>query len=219
MKYFTTSSRLLSFSLLLSVFFLLHNTVQAQDADDIVNQLQNKYANIDALEATFTQEITSPFGEQGAISTGTLLLSGVQYRVETENQTFVTDGTTTWIFNAYANQLLVNDFVQDETTFSIADFLLNFNEAYHVLNASQRVIDGEIYYEMEMEPKEDNTYFKRVTLWMRDSDSLVTRLHVLDVNDAELEFNLQNIQLNPNLGSDAFQFYPPDNVEIIDLRS
>ena len=61
--------------------------------------------------------------------------------------------------------------------------------------------------------------FKSVKIDARRSDSIVTRVEVLDFNDVLMVFELHDIVLNPAISDDSFSFVPPSGVEVIDLRN
>ena len=207
---------------LLLLFFVLitgHTSSYAQSNEQLVEWLRDRYDTVDLLKADFVQHTTSPFGDEMPVNRGTLWLQDDLYRVETDYQTFVTNGETTWIFDTTANQVLVNNYVEDETTFSITHFLENFDSDYEVVSSSTLRQDGEKLYTMRLRARIDSLFFKEVTLWLRDTDHIISRMLVTDVNDAVLDFKLEDIEINPDLDIDPFAFVPPDDAEIIDLRS
>ncbi len=206
-------------ALCIIVLFAGQQPLNAQSEAELISRLRAKYDQVELMKADFTQKITSPFGDLLPENRGSLVLEGNRYRVETASQTFVTDGETTWIYNALEKQVLINDFIDDETTFSISNFLDNFHSDYKVLNTSLIDLNGTRHHELQLKSEVNESFFKEVTLWMRDSDHVITRLKVLDVNDAVLDFNLNHIEINPYIEGNPFSFTPPDNAEIIDLRS
>lgn len=208
-----------AFMLLLFVLFVGHTTSHAQSNEQLVEWLRNRYDTVDLLQADFVQHTTSPFGDEMPVNRGTLWLRDDLYRVETDYQTFVTNGETTWIFDTAANQVLVNDYIEDETTFSITHFLENFDSDYEVVSSSTVREGGEKLYTLRLRARIDSLFFKEVTLWLRDADHIISRLLVTDVNDAVLDFKLEDIEINPTLDFDPFAFVPPDDAEVIDLRS
>ena len=123
------------------------------------------------------------------------------------------------MYDTYQNQVIVNDFVKDEASFTISDFLENFHTEYEILESSTSFVNGIQHYRIRLNAVSPSSFFKEVTLDMRDSDNIITRLNVLDVNDAVLDFNLDGVELNPPIEGDPFTFTPPDGAEIIDLRS
>ncbi len=206
-------------ALFIIVCFAGQQPLAAQSDAELVEQLRAKYDQVALMRANFTQRITSPFGDILPENRGTLIVEGDRYRVETAIQTFVTNGETTWIYDASERQVLINDFVDDETTFSISNFLDNFHSDYEVLNTSAVQLDGVQHHLLRLQSLANDAFFKEVSIWMRDADHVITRLKVLDVNDAVLEFSLNDIEINPQLEGDPFTFTPPNDAEVIDLRS
>lgn len=191
----------------------------AQDADALFERLQHKYDQIEALQASFTQTMTSAYSDDAATSSGTLLLKGEQYRVETGQQTIVTDGTVTWIYMHDEQQVLINDAERDEMTFSPTDFFLHYEERYEVSDAETVPLDGEEHHRLRLIPRQSDAFFREVTLWLRDRDTLVTQLEVLDANETRMVFELDDITLNPTVDEGTFTFTPPEGAEVVDLRS
>lgn len=214
-----TGLRIVYLLLLSAVLFSGQQTAFAQTADQIIQRIQDKYRSIEALKAEFTQTMTTAYSEGSETFSGTVILQGDRYRVETGNQTLVTDGKVTWIYSPADNQVLVNDVVEDETSFSISDFLFNFGENYTATSVRSEQVAGAKHHRVDLKPKSGDSFFREATLWLRDSDNIITRLEVLDVNDTRMTFELTNIQLNPKLEASTFTFQPPRSAEIVDLRS
>ncbi|MEM1125326.1 MAG: outer-membrane lipoprotein carrier protein LolA [Bacteroidota bacterium] len=207
-------------SLLLTLVVLLggRSLVHAQNASAVFERLQSTYDAVDVLGATFTQTSTSSYSDAPEVFSGTLLLSGDRYRIETGAQTFVTDGVVTWIYLADQRQVVINDYVEDETAFSLNTFFATYPERYTAGTTELTQLDGEQHYLLTLQPREADAFFRQVRLWMRDRDNLVTRLEVTDVNETVMTFDLGDITLNPPLSADTFQFTPPEDAELIDLR-
>ena len=211
------------FALLLPVLLLGQAVddpvASAQDGAALMEEMRATYASIDALRAEFTQTMTSEYSDAEESFEGVAVLDGDRYRVEAGPHTFVTDGEVTWIYDEAKNQLLVNDYVEDETAFSLNDFFFKSNEDFAVTEAEAAEVEGEAHHVLRLEPKRDDAFFTAVTIWMREADGLATRLEVTDVNGTRMTFGLDNIELNPPLEDDLFTFTPPEGAEVIDLRS
>lgn len=201
------------------VLFFGQSTVVAQDGPELLERLRAKYESIDALRAEFTQTMTSEYSDAEESFEGTVILDGNRYRVEAGRNTFVTNGEVTWIYDTAKNQVLINDYVEDETAFSLNDFFFKSNQDYEVASAEEATHDGEAHHVLHLAPKREDAFFSEVTIWMRDEDALATRLEVLDVNGTRMAFRLDNIELNPPVSDDMFTFTPPEGAEVVDLRS
>jgi outer membrane lipoprotein carrier protein len=211
-----TISRLL----LLAVFVLsIGQTAAAQDADAVFQRLRDKYQTIQSLRAEFTQTMTSAYTDGESSFAGQLVLEGDKYRVETGSEVLIVTDTETYVYRPNEKQVLINDVVEDDNSFSPSDFLLNYDERFDVSSVETVTIGGTRHYKLRLTPKKADSFFQEATLWVRNSDTIITRVEVLDVNDTKMVFSLKNIQLNPRIDAKTFSFTPPQGVEVIDLRS
>lgn len=205
--------------LMLAVLVAGQQYAHAQSASQVVSRLQAKYKGVSTLEADFTQTMSSSYGSGEQTLSGKLYLQGSKYRVESPSQTYVTDGKLVWIYNANENQVLVNNNVSDETTFNPNDFIFEFDKHYSATGVKEVTSSGRKQYMLSLKPKRENSLYRDVTLWINTNDMLITRLDVVDVNDAKVTVTMRNIQLNPKLNADLFTFRAPSNAEVVDLRS
>ncbi len=190
----------------------------AQDADAVFQRLKAKYDAIDGLRASFTQTMTSAYTDDEASFSGALAFQGQQYRVETGNQTVVSDGKTTYIYLPAENQVLIGDPAEGEMA-SPSDFLLNYDTHFNASAVSVEQLDGQTHYKLTLTPKNGSSMFQSATIWLRDRDDIITRMELLDVNETTMTFNLTNVEINPRLDANTFVFETPDGAEVIDLRS
>ena len=184
----------------------------AQSVEEALSRLRERYDAMGSMRATFTQVTTSTFLDEPERYAGSILLSGDRYRIETAQQTIVTDTVRTWVYNRYENQVLINDYESDPSTFSLSSFLDEFDTAYRV--QEYRLDDG--LDRITLSPEDPLSAFRTVTIWT--DDGVVRRLHVVDLNDIEMNIALSDIVFNPELPADSFTFSIPEGAELIDLR-
>lgn len=186
----------------------------AQSADEVLAALRAKYDTMTTLRASFNQTTSSTYLDETEHFQGAIVLQGDSYRIEMPAQTIVTDTQITWVYNKSENQVLLSDYFDDETTFSLSQFLKEFDTAYSV-EAFESENSVSI---LTLEPTDPFSSFQSVTIRVRSRDSLVTRLDIIDVNDVEMKFELSDIEFNPNLPDGSFVFLTPEGVEEVDLR-
>lgn len=190
-----------------------------QDTDALVERLTERYEAIDIMQARFVQTTESVFMDESERFSGTVIFQGDAYRIETSNQTIVTDGITTWVHTRSENQVIINDYVDDESTFSLTTFLQEFDEEYDSESGEPVTVDGVRHDRLNLQPVDDFAAFRSVSMWVRSTDLLVTRLEVIDLNDVQMTFELSEIRVNPSVDDGSFGFVVPDGVEIVDLRA
>jgi chaperone LolA len=209
-----------AFALLLATLLLGATPAQAQttpSAEALIDRLEEKYDGGQALHAQFSQTI-SQNGQTRTLE-GTLTLKGDRYRVETNRQTLVTDGETTWTYTPARKQVLVNDYAENETAFSPGRFFDGYQERYRVTNVRTAQRSGTRHRVLTLKPRQGGAFFQKVTLWMRASDAVVTRLVVMDANGSRMTFSLRDVTFGAETTASTFRFDAPQGVEVVDLRS
>lgn len=194
------------------LLFLLVTPSMGQNADDLLSRLRTRYDAMESMRASFSQATSSTYLDETERFYGEIQLRGDSYRIEMASQTIVTNAVLSWIYNRSENQVLINDYELDETTFSLSTFLSEFDSAYEVESFSE----SEGLHSVALVPVDPFSSFRRVTLWARGD--VVEKLLVLDMNDVEMLFELTDIEFNPEFPEETFLFSIPDGVEVIDLR-
>jgi outer membrane lipoprotein-sorting protein len=185
---------------------------QPRSSDDLLDRLRARYEATDALRARFTQTVGDASME------GTLTLRGDAYRIEMRDQTLVTDGSTSWVYSEPDAQVLINDVIPDETAFSPADFFTHYPDRFYVAVAGSVTLDGARHDKLTLTPKSPDAFLREVTLFVRSTDALPTRVQIVDGNGTRLAFDLRDVELNPRLPVGIFRFDPPSGTEVVDLR-
>ena len=200
-------------ALALAAFVLFGGQVQAQQANDIAQRLQQRYRTIDALQADFVQTMG------GAALQGTLTVQGDAFRIELPDQTLVSDGETLWSFSPEDNQVVIEQYSEEGIGFSIGQVFTDYLSVFRPTGATRAMMNGIQHDVLALVPRDADSSVRDATLYVRSSDAVPTMVRVHDINGATLAFDLQNVQLNPSLSFDTFTFRYPQGVEVIDLRS
>lgn len=188
---------------------------QDPDAEDVMRRLRSRFDKNGALSAHFRQTLDADYAGSSASLEGTIVLSGIRYRIETEGQTFITDGTTTWVYVAEDQQVIVDDYVEDDATFTPGHFLDDRAERYVVSFADEQSDRDHV---VRLRARSADTFLESATLWVDRNDYLVSRIEVVDVNGAFMRFEMDDIDLDPDIDESTFRFEPRPDIEVVDLR-
>lgn len=190
----------------------------AQEAPSL-NALQARYDQLNGLRASFTQVTASEFADDSSRIQGRVLLAGNKYRVETPGQTVITNGTTTWIYSPADSQVVINDAEANTSTITPQTFLTASAKRYDVASIRAARREGVPHDVLPLTAAGDSARFREATLWVRQSDRIVTRLRATDRNGATLDLRLHGIVVNPTFEGTPFTFSPPEDIEVVDLRA
>jgi outer membrane lipoprotein carrier protein len=188
----------------------------AQSVDAIANRLNAKYSTLQSVKAEFTQTMTSEFSDIREQKTGQLILRGNDYRLDTGDEIYARQGNNVWRFARADNQVIISDAMDDEGSFSVNDLFFRHNELFRVSNVRTEQHEGTRHYRLTLQPRQEDAFFREVTLWMRDRDDIVTRMNMIDLNGTIMEFRLRNVELNGRVAASSFD--PPSGARVVDLR-
>jgi len=184
-----------------------------------LDDVRRAYQDLGGVQAAFTQVVGSEFADDSTRITGTVVLSGNRYRVETPAETVVANDSTTWIYTPADSQVVVNDAETEDGPLTPEAFLASSTDQYQTTDREAVRRDGTPHLRLRLEATTPDTRFREAVLWVREEDRIVTRLQATDRSGSTFDLRLRDITLEPSLADDTFVFSPPSGVEVVDLRS
>jgi len=199
---------------------MLWTPVQSQSptAQQVVDGVKARFDETGVFSARFDQTIDNSFDESGqpTVLSGTIIAGRSGYRVEMRDQTVVTDEKTTWVYLIEDQQVIINDYLADEGSFSPSQFIGENAEKFTAEFAGE---SDPARFVVRLSPASPESYISTATLWVRKSDYVVTRIDVVDVNGATIRFEMSDVDFHPQVDEDTFRFRIAEGIEVIDLRS
>ena len=192
----------------------------AQSVDDIVEEIQERYENLNNLSAEFKQvEQFKLTGSKNETMGKIYIKNGTQYRLETEDRIIVTDGITVWTYSMFNNQVLIDRVKKDDASVLPRDLLFKYPREYYASLLTTEDYEDEEHYVLKLDPKEDtHGYVKSMKIWVNSDDYLISKIEYTDFNDNSSLFSIQKVDIKTDLKESFFKFKIPEGVEIVDLR-
>lgn len=195
--------------LLIIIFLLPFSIITAQsDGESYLKSLQNQFNTIQDFTANIDQSISGKSSISGKI----FFKKENNFRIEFGNTLIVSDGKSSWNYNMKENKVIITEYDGDGSLFSIDYLVYQF--------PSQCTIKGEKdgnLRKLTLTPKSRTTNLGEVTIWINEND-LIEKIQTNDPAAGLMEIKFSNINLNQNLPVSNFQFSPPQESKIIDLR-
>jgi outer membrane lipoprotein carrier protein len=186
---------------------------------EITDKLQKKYDSLQDATAHFTQHVKFGFSKIEQDFSGTFRMKRPnKYRVETEYQTLVTDGKTVWSYSPVNKQVLIDRYKETPESFTPEQFLLNLPANYYASLIPQEKKAESSWIALKLVPKDDQSFIKSMKVWVEEESWVVRKVEMLDVNDTEKTYNVQEIKINTGLKDGTFAFTAPAGTEVVDLR-
>lgn len=186
---------------------------------EVTEKMQSRYEMIDDATATFTKHVKLGFSEIEQTYSGTVMIKKpTKVRLETENETIVTDGVTVWLYSPANNQVIIDKYKENQNSISPENFLLNLPQNYYATLLGIGKDRNGPTATVKLVPKDDRSFVKSVKIVVDQGTWNVRTITILDVNDTETTYTVGDLKLNTNLSDKTFVFTPPAGVEVVDLR-
>lgn len=202
-------SIIIKISLISLIFLLAINPLNAQnEGDQYLKSLQNKFNTIKDFTANVEQTNSSKSSLSGKI----YFKKENNFRIDFGNTLIVSDGKSSWNHNKKENKVIITDYEEDGSLFSINYLVYQF--------PAQCDLKGEQNGNMRkltLTPKSRTSNLGEVTLWI-NNDDIIEKIQTNDAASGLMELSFSNIIINQTLPVTLFQFSPPQESKIIDLR-
>jgi chaperone LolA len=191
----------------------------AETAQEILENVRKKYDSIDDAQLKFSQKSIFALSKIEQSATGSLLLKKEnKYRVDTDNQTIVTDGKTVWSYSAANKQVLIDNFKMDENTVSPERILSGAPTDFTAALLGEDRIGKTETVVIKLTPKNEQSMIKTIKLWVDNSTWLIRKAEINDVNGKDTEYLVTDIKINTGVEDSRFSYQVPEGAEVVDLR-
>ncbi|MBN1637852.1 MAG: outer membrane lipoprotein carrier protein LolA [Ignavibacteriales bacterium] len=195
------------FLFLISLFCI--QILIAQDANQRLKQMQDKFKSIEHFKAEFTQ---NP-GQGNKEFTGTFYFAkGNKFRVEMPKKKIVSDGTNIWNYDEDMKRVVINLLEDDASAFTLEKYILEYPS-----DCSVELVNGNSNTIKLTANDEDELGFFYSILWL-DSNLMVNKIEIKDLNNSIFTLKLKNINTESSISNTKFTFQAPSGTKVVDLR-
>jgi len=207
---------ILKISIVIFLSFFV-NAVYSQDAQEIIKNVQSKYNSTKDAQATYSQSVKYSSGSTQSSSGIIYIQKEDKYRIESKNETIVTDGVTSWSYSKKKKQVVIDNYKNDGNTFSPNKFLFNYPENFYSDLDGSETVSGSDCYVLKLSPRHKGSV-KSAKIWVDKEENLIRKI-TINSSESSTTYSLKKITLDAGLASSKFTFSPPEGVEVIDLRN
>jgi len=192
----------------------------AESITRIIKELQKKYEQIANLSADFNQiDQFKLTGSENQTSGKIYIKNGIKFRLETDEQTVVTDGKTVWTYSRMNNQVLIDRVKEGEGSLLPRDLLFKYPRDYYATLLEETKIGGEKFYCIKLDPKEGvQGYIKTMKIWVHTKSYIISKIEYIDFNNNVTVFEIRKADTTTVLSDSLFLFEPGSEMQVVDLR-
>jgi outer membrane lipoprotein carrier protein len=190
-----------------------------ETAQEVLERVKKKYDMIEDAQLRFSQKTKFELSKVEQNIDGTLYLKKTDhYRVETNDQTVVTDGKTVWSYTVSNRQVLIDHFKMDANMMSPEKVLTGApTEFASTLIGKERIGKTEVVA-LKLIPRDAQSLVKMMKLWIDNSTWLIKKAEIVDVNGKQTEYLVTDVKINTGLQDSRFTYQVPEGTEVVDLR-
>lgn len=182
------------------------------DKDEVFNKLKKDYGSLKSLHLIFSiNDNTNEFGEIYAERGGKMQLS-------LKDNIIVSDGKTIWNINP-GNTVAISNYEESKDLTLESIFFDLMNDLVPITYSKVNSTNSKDKYSLKLRPKDNSDYKNRLkflTIYF-DSNSMISRI-LIDSPSGVSEYSVSQLEKNPKINENRFQYKPTDNIEVIDFR-
>jgi outer membrane lipoprotein-sorting protein len=201
----------------------------ALSPEEVVAEVQKKYADLTSLSADYTRITRTPAMEGVFQSSSEQTASGLlQFKQQAklslnqgkpETELMVTDGKTVWWYIPGENVVHLYDNVAVyEELKPLLDFLngLSGLEGRFTIKAIPAGTANEYNHRLDLQRLTEGSGPTGITVWFRPQDYNLVGFRLTSLTGEATDFNLTNLVLNPELEDSVFTFRIPPGTEVLE---
>lgn len=189
------------------------------DLKTVTEGMQKRFAAMESAVARFTQDVRFGFSSIRQEFKGTLKMKKPnRFRIESEHQVLVTDGSTVWAYSPVNKQVVVDHYKENRNSISPERFLVSIPENYYATILGTESAGKGRLVTLKLVPKDDASFVRSVKLAVEEGTWQVKRIAVEDINESTTTYTIEELTFNSSIDDKVFVFVPPPGTDIVDLR-
>jgi len=192
----------------------------ADSPEEILAHVRRKYQEVKDAELSFTRRTRLSVAKIEQNATGSLLLKkGHKYRIEMDDRTVVTDGTTVWSYSKANNQVTVDAYRPDERALTPERILAGAPGDFAASLLGREKLDGIEMVVLKLVPRgEERSAVTALKLWIDPEDWLVRKAELAESSGKETTYTVNSYSINSGIPDSRFTFTAQEGTDVIDLR-
>jgi chaperone LolA len=187
-------------------------------SEKLALKVEKKYRSIKDLSMNFTKTLKSEIFETQKKTKGKMYLKNPdKFRIETKDETIVTDGKFLWTYSEQNEQVIKSRLDRSKNIFKPNQYLSNFRKEYKAKLTDEEKINKTECYRLVLTPKKEDSFITKTIIWIDKKSLLAKKLEYQDSNDNQITLIFDKIKINKGIKDSKFVFKAPEGVEELDL--
>jgi len=205
---------------IIGLLFVLTPLLYGQSAEEVIQKVQEQVNTSEPIRVKFQQVFEWKLTGKEEKVQGSMVLQGLdKFRIDTPDQTIVSNGKTMWTYSRPENQVIIDTVRQSGQSLMPRDILFSYPDEYNTkIIQKSTELDGQFVVVLRMLPKNEDQFIQEIKVWINRESWKPMKVEFTDLNDNQTVYGIESIAKDANISEDAFQFQPPKEAEVIDVR-
>lgn len=205
--------------LLISLSFAGVLSSQTPAAADILDKVRARYRSITDVSADFRQTVTLRYRPKGRVTAGSAhVKKGNKFRINSDQQTIVCDGSTLWMYTPKSQQVLIDSYRGNRQAFSPDRFLTGLPKEFVAVSHDR---NGAVYT-LRLKPSEEASVYANIvtlTVWTTEGEWLADSIAMAEKNGTTTTIALRNIRFNSGIADETFHFTVTPEMHVVEMKN
>jgi outer membrane lipoprotein carrier protein len=202
-------------------------TVTDPEAGAILEKAAAKYKSLNGLQADFTLTTIypklKPEDDESKNTTslnGQLYMKGKAFKIVINGNEIYCDGKTIWIYSPKNKEVQVNDYEEDQETFSPTKIFAIYKEGYSYQIKEKKTNQGKNITVIELAPVNHKVSFFKIDVGIEDGTNNLMESKVYEKSGVRYIYKINSLNTGTALSNDFFIFdlKKYQNIKVVDLR-
>jgi len=207
----------------IATLILISMSVFAQGdkkAKDILSGVSSKYRSYKSMKADFSYTLENPTAKIKETQSGSIILSGVKYRLAIAGQEVICDGKTIWTFMKEAKEVQVNSVDPAEGGIKPNEIFTMYEKGFLYKFVDEKKVGGKVQQNIELTPTDKTKNFFKIKLTVDKASKQIVKSVIFEKTGNRYTYAIKEFTPNFAVNAGTFMFdakkYP--GVEVVDLR-
>lgn len=189
-------------------------------AKDILSGVSAKYRSMKSMKAEFSYTLENPTAKIKETQSGSILLSGIKYRLNIAGQEVISDGKTSWTYMKEAKEVQINTVDPAAEGVKPNEIFTMYEKGFLYRFVDEKTVAGKVQQNIELTPIDKSKEFFKVKLSIDKASKQIIKSIIYDKNGNRYTYTIKTFTANAPVSASSFSFDPKKypGVEVVDLR-
>lgn len=198
---------------------LLPVMAAADSPEDIIRKVEQAIASGSGFRIQFEEiYLWSLTGEENRLQGKMLLGQNNRFRIETGDQTIVSDGHTLWTYSQPDHRVLIDRIEETDQSLLPMQIFFRFIREYEAEYRGEETLQGMDCHVLKFRAKKEDELISEIMVWVDDDHWLPRRIEQTDLSGNQSVYVLKEIETADMTDASRFTFSIPDGADVIDMQ-